>query len=364
MTFSQAARGYEDLFNSLTSQLESLGVTASPGNPTVEMQPSPELAALYAERDARNAELETAHRLGLAAQLVEHLNQLASALNTPVLALAESMGANISDLVSDLGVNLEDITAETVGALADISNALGVELLELAGSLDLALGSLADSQSLLNDALEAEINALPEDFTALLAPLLLAVEEAADGKERDRALADLIEATANLPIEYRNGLAPFFDEIDPVTQLDEQILIASRQEALLTDQNRVAELQLVSLQSINANLRAQNEGAGLNSFAVGTSYVARDQVANIHKGEMIITENDSNILRKYGIKQNSADDTRIVHAINQLTSLVGQVGLETNDNLENLEFRKNNRIQPNNIVLPSVENKKSCGGGF
>jgi hypothetical protein len=39
-----------------------------------------------------------------------------------------------------------------------------------------------------------------------------------------------------------------------------------------------------------------------NSYDVGTEYVQNDQIANIHKGEIIVDPKSSEILRKYGIK--------------------------------------------------------------
>jgi len=250
-----SGQGYEDLYNLLTSGLEGLDVTGSPStNPTVDIAPSAELVALYEARDARNAELETSHRLGLATQLTQHLNDLAAALNTPILALAESMGVDISNLVSDLGVNLEDLTVDTALALANISNSLGVELVDLADNLGVALGALSDTQSLLNDALETRISELPDGMRDQLEPLLRAVENAADGTERDAALSVLERSALALPIAQRNALAPFFDNINPVSELQEQINIAGRQETILELQRNLMTSQLTTLQDIRGLL--------------------------------------------------------------------------------------------------------------
>ena len=228
------------------------------------------------------------------------------------------------------------------------------------------------SQSLINDALESRIVDLPEGMRDNLAPLLEAVETAADGTERDAALLALEQATAELPVEYRNALAPFFDNIDPVTQLDEQIAIANRSET-------IAELQSIMMQSqinllegnnailgtINQNLAAQNDGAGLNSFAVGTSFVDRDQIANIHKGEIIITESDASILRKYGVPSNDGNSSGIITAINNLTNMTGRIGDETNDNLIGLiGGGESDDIKPDPIIVPITSEKQECSSAI
>ncbi len=291
-----SGQDYNDIYYAIQDGLNSVNIPNGISDNIVTgnfggSSSNAELEALYAERDARLAEQTAQQRLELATQLAEHLNALALAVNQPLFEVADQIGLNMNDLVSDLGVNLDELTVASVQNLANIANLLGVELTDLTDNLNdgvsEALGDLANAQSLLNDALEGSITDLPQEYTDLLAPLLRDVETAADGTAQEQALAALELATSGLPIEYRNELAPYFDSIDPTTELQEQITIASRQVDILL--------------GIKDNLGAQNTAQGIPSYAIGTSYVPKDTIANIHKGEIIIDPQSSNILRRYGI---------------------------------------------------------------
>ena len=259
---------YTQIFDYVTGVLRTImnaGPQSSPNNPTTggggpgTPVVSPELEALYRQRDEMMAQMEAANRLQLAQLLTEQLGDLAHALNVPVLELATNMGVSMELLVADLGINLEELTATTLEQLGAIANTLGVslpelaeslevpmrdlveatglslgeltgetvmamttmardlgmELTDLAESVDVALGSLADSQSLLNDALEQTIEGLPPDISDQLEPLLQAVEDATTEADANAAIAQLESAVDDLPAEYRDLLAPFFDNINP-----------------------------------------------------------------------------------------------------------------------------------------------------
>lgn len=53
----------------------------------------------------------------------------------------------------------------------------------------------------------------------------------------------------------------------------------------------------------------------MNSFATGTAFVTHDQVAQIHREEIIFDAESSNVLRKYGIRA-SADSPQLLAALN------------------------------------------------
>lgn len=369
-----SGQGYQDLYAELTNALQGLEPVGSPtgGVNEVSMTPSPELAALYAERDARDAAEYAAQRVELATALVDHLNQLATALQVPILELTQSMGVSIQQLVSDLGVNLENISAETVTSLGAISNSLGIELTELADAVGVTIGELADQNSLINDSLESVIDSLPDGIQAQLEPLLRDVETAADGQGQEDAIQALEDVTSNLPLEYRNLLAPYFDDINPVSKLEEQLLIAGRQETILELQRNLLSSQLTTLQNINHNLSEQNNSAGIPSYAVGTAFVPRDTLANIHEGEIIVNRPDADILRKYGISTNSGNMASVVSAINNLTNVTAEIGDRTNDNISNIRPDAGGYTKPpgSEDRLPPISGapnssyNKTCTGGI
>lgn len=292
---------------------------------------SAELAALYAERDARMAEQEAEHRSQLAQQLAVHLGDMADALNVPILALIEAQGLNLATLAADLGVDLQNLNAASVEALGnmavtlgasmtELTGALGITLTDLAGGLteltasvgidlqaltvestqslaalasslgmDLAelstavgvdLGSLADAQSLLNQALAAEIQGLPADQAAALTPLLAAIAAATTEADANTAISALEEAVNAMGGSTANALAPYLQGVLPVRALN--------QLDFLSQLHDIASDQLDVLGLIRDNLSAANHAAGIPSYAVGTGYVRGDQLANIHHGEAVV----------------------------------------------------------------------------
>jgi len=60
----------------------------------------------------------------------------------------------------------------------------------------------------------------------------------------------------------------------------------------------------------------------LNSFDTGTPFVSHDQTANIHRGEIIIDPQSSDVLRKYGISISGNNNAEIVAKLDTLISRV------------------------------------------
>jgi hypothetical protein len=92
----------------------------------------------------------------------------------------------------------------------------------LAQNVGVDLGKLADEQSLLNDAVEAEIKKLPVDQRDQLQPLLDAVELAADDPE-GLAIAKkaLVDEILKIGGSTATRMEPFFDDIDPTDPLED-----------------------------------------------------------------------------------------------------------------------------------------------
>ncbi len=218
--FNASGADYGADFDWVRNLLRGVSPSAAPpgGAPgTVQLVPSEELRALYAERDEITSQQEAAQRLALAAQLAQNLRELSAALGQPVLELASQMGIDLSRFVSDLGVNIDTMSADVVGQLAGVANTLGIELPELADALNVQLGNLADSQSLINDAFEAALGTLPQSLREQLEPAFHDLESAADTASTETALARLNAITATLPEEFRLQLAPYLDGVDPLT---------------------------------------------------------------------------------------------------------------------------------------------------
>lgn len=227
-----------------------------------------DLEALYTERERLLAQQAAEERRQLATELMGIVRDLVIATGEPLEGIAEQLGFSMADLISDLGVNLDDLTVATAVQLADIAQAMGVELTDLAGSVGISLGSLADRQSLLNDALEAEISGLPQGQRDLLEPLLRDVEEAAalgDTAGVEAGIDAMEDAIAEMAPELRDQLAPFFLGIRPADPATELAHLATMETTLGSSLSEL-QAQTLSLANIEGLL---NGGGGLPTQASG-----------------------------------------------------------------------------------------------
>lgn len=154
-SFYSATDGYTQIFDDVTSALHDI-VDAGPTAPNTGTNPggtgnpatTAELAELYAQRDAMQAQQAAADRLALAQTLAQQLRDLSDALGIPIFTLAEQMGVSMEQFVADLGVDLSAITSETGGQLAGIAAMLGVTVPELTGQLGVSMSELVTAMGL------------------------------------------------------------------------------------------------------------------------------------------------------------------------------------------------------------------------
>lgn len=350
----QEARGfysstdqYQSIFESTMAAMAQIAAMAAPSisqpggsgidDAVIEVI-NPELQALLEERDAILAQQEAANRLVLAQQLVEHLSMLAEALGVPILTLAADLGISMERLATDLGIDLTEANLEVVQQLASMAAMLGIDLLALAEEVGVSLGDLADAQSLLNQALAAQIESLPAEHADELRPLLRAIEEASTPEEQVAAIEALEAATLGLPDEYRNALAPYLAGVDPALQdirselvaIDELINVAIDQiEAIDAVAAEVRALTLaivepaertasaieqtvgpiqagsVGIEAIRDMMREQNVSDGLASYANGTDFVPRTGLYTLHRGEAVIPAREAAHFRDSASEPNS-----------------------------------------------------------
>lgn len=267
-----SSQNYVDIFDYVTSSLDGLGVTAEPqqDNPqSVMVGQNSQMIALMEERNRLEAEFDSQARLDAALAIADQIRELGSVTGESFTELADRLGIPVELFLADLGVSLDELTVETTLALAETAVLLGAEITDLAQSVGVSLGELADQNSLINDALESTIAGLPIGIQSTLSPLLGAIESATDPEQREALLAEMVDYIDTLPADQRDLLAPYFDQIDPISEARQQIdqmasigesnqTIADRLLELLNEQKSANDDQATELRSVDREVRSLN----------------------------------------------------------------------------------------------------------
>lgn len=204
---------FQSLFDEVSQALNGLTPSqqAGEGQPIVSIVPSDQLNELFARREQILMEQEERNRESLAGALASQLGELSIATRESAIDIAEQMGISLTELVTDLGISLNDLSVDTTRELADVARTLNLSVTDLASSVGVSLGELTETNSLLNDAFEAEIASLPQDIQEQLYPLLRAVENAVNDADANSALAALRAAVGNLAPDVGNQVAGYLN---------------------------------------------------------------------------------------------------------------------------------------------------------
>lgn len=258
---------------------------------------SPELEALYDQRDALLNEQLTEQRAAMLRELGSLVREYIQATGEPLAEVAQQIRLNLSELAADLGIQLEELTVETAMSLTALARQLGVDVTELATNVGVELGALADRQSLLNQALDQTLLGVPAEFREQLVGPLEAIRNATSDADATGAVEAAEAAIRAMPAGVRDLLAPFFEGIGPAPVVSEL--------TTLRDINATASAQLSELSLIREAIEAIGRGLptvdGLDSFDVGTAYVPRTGPALIHQGETILPAAVADFARRSGL---------------------------------------------------------------
>jgi TP901 family phage tail tape measure protein len=319
----------------------------SGGGPTA-VAVSPELQALYEERDALLAQLDVENRQAQAEALAVMMRDLMAGTGDSLAEVADRIDVSMRDLVTDLlgglEINFDEMTGTTAHALAGVAQQLGVDLTELAANVGVELGTLGDRQSLLNQALDLTLDEIPDELRERLLGPLDDVRSAVTEADANAALEALKAVTEGMPPGIRNLLAPFFEDIDPapvITELstlrtmDAELQVQTGHlaaiEAVLTNASQEAgaggepipldivaavDEQLAALWSQDAKLDtiAATLGAianfdGVPGYEIGTPYVPRTGPAILHEAEMVLPAPVADFVREHGLMRSLPTST-------------------------------------------------------
>lgn len=294
----------------------------------------------------------TADRKAMAQELATKIGELGLATDRSAWQILQANGINIKDLAADFGINVNKLDATFIRNTADLATRLNVNSLDLLSRLNVNFADLArsfniDVNNLNNGTLEklakladqlkvssvdlalklginidqlgnlmanklASLPNIPDNIRAGLAPHLQDIRNAADPATLQRELKELQAYVNTLPPGIRGQLNDQLQGIlgytaDTKTNTadtkTETLALRSIRSSVDNTSAHTADLTAYTRDQINArgiqlalqNSRALNQNAAnigkaaIPSFAVGHSNLPRDMLANVHKGEMILT---------------------------------------------------------------------------
>lgn len=271
--------------------------------------------------------LTLAEQKVLAAEALEVLGVIRALTGDSPLEIAREFGVPLRDAIELLIGELSEGTAETIERLAHIANTLGITLGDLSDEIGLNIGELIDHESLLSQALRDVIGALPAGIQDELLEPLMRIWAATSDADANEALAQLLAVTDELPAWIRNLLAPYFEEIDPVDYLIEQVGLLEQIRELDRRQAEAAEATVALLDRVVGNLRAANEAADIPAYARGGWASGVIRTGEIGP-ELVLPHDVSQFFQRVGVPINAGGmaDGRIVERLDRLVEIEADSG--------------------------------------
>lgn len=244
----------------------------------------------------------------LDATFIKNTADLANRLNVNSLDLLTRLNVNFSDLARSFNIDVNNLNNGTLGKLDKLADQLRVSSVDLAGKLGINIDQLGN---LIANKL-ASLPNIPADIKAGLAPHLQDIRNAADPATLQKELKELQAYVNSLPPGIKEKLQGQLDGIlgytgDTKTNTadtkTETLALRSIRSSVDNTSAHTADLTAYTRDQVNAkgiqlalqNSRALNQHAAkigkesIPSFAVGHPNLPSDMLANVHKGEMILT---------------------------------------------------------------------------